>query len=117
MNEELKPCPFCGKECYHVQYKDGMQWCFNCLHCPMEYYTDIEDEQEAIKAFNTRHHPPQANGKCCDNGNFGQANICPHCGYCPTCGRPWGNFNYPQQPYPINPYTQPQVWYGSNMWS
>jgi hypothetical protein len=23
--------------------------------------TDIEDEQEAIKAFNTRHQPPQAN--------------------------------------------------------
>lgn len=25
--------------------------------------------------------------------------ICPSCGYCPTCGRPRGNFNYPQYPY------------------
>ena len=30
---------------------------------------------------------------------------CPHCGYCPTCGRPYGNYNYPYYP-PM----YPQVW-------
>ena len=35
--------------------------------------------------------------------------VCPQCGYCPCCGRPRGNFNYPTYPYPWNP-----VWCGDS---
>jgi hypothetical protein len=28
--------------------------------------------------------------------------ICPNCGYCPCCGRPYRNYNYPY--YPAYPY-------------
>lgn len=34
---------------------------------------------------------------------------CPSCGYCPCCGRPRGNFNYPTYPnwpYYLGPYYQ-----------
>jgi hypothetical protein len=35
--------------------------------------------------------------------------VCPQCGYCPCCGRPRGNFNYPQ--YPTYPYLNPYPYY------
>ena len=31
-----------------------------------------------------------------------QNHICPNCGYCPCCGRPYGNWNFPH--YPTYPY-------------
>lgn len=35
--------------------------------------------------------------------NYNKLNgSCPQCGYCPCCGRPRGNFNYPT--YPTWPY-------------
>ena len=33
-----------------------------------------------------------------------QQRTCPNCGYCPCCGRPYANFNYPTQPYWGWPY-------------
>jgi len=29
--------------------------------------------------------------------------VCPQCGYCPCCGRPRGNINYPSYPWPYYP--------------
>lgn len=44
--------------------------------------------------------------KLAEQYNQGHAHIsqqvCPQCGYCPCCGRPRGNFNYPT--YPTWPY-------------
>lgn len=31
--------------------------------------------------------------------------VCPNCGYCPCCGRPRGDWNYPISPYPHWPIT------------
>lgn len=38
------------------------------------------------------------------DGYYSQSKTCPNCGYCPCCGRPRGNFNYPAQPYWGWPY-------------
>ena len=38
--------------------------------------------------------------------------IFPNCGYCPCCGRPRGNWNYPINPgYPTYPYYPPHPYY------
>lgn len=37
------------------------------------------------------------------NTNPVHLGICPNCGYCPCCGRPRGDWNYPINPYPYWP--------------
>lgn len=34
---------------------------------------------------------------------------CPHCGYCPTCGKP---YNYTPYYPPYNPYPYPNITWG-----
>jgi hypothetical protein len=41
------------------------------------------------------------------NASHNHIQPCPHCGYCPTCGRPYGTQPY-YPPWP-NPY---MPWYG-----
>ena len=45
-------------------------------------------------------------GNLQDYKDLAKAQVCPHCGYCPTCHRPIGNWNFPQYPYyPYQPIT------------
>lgn len=37
---------------------------------------------------------------------------CPNCGYCPCCGRPRNNWNYPYWQNPNGPYYWNQMTYG-----
>lgn len=46
--------------------------------------------------------------------------VCPHCGYCPTCGhggfipQPWPRYPYEVgDPIPMFPYTTPYICYGT----
>lgn len=61
MNEELKPCPFCGGEAVMQKrvgatgrdgYKVYRIYCSKCgvIQCDMEYYS----ERDAISAWNRR---------------------------------------------------------------
>ena len=88
---------------------------------PKEWYYDKNDHgkikfkpsdvipppvQESMEDFK----PNPESGKS-EIGQYSQGHghinqqVCPQCGYCPCCGRPRGNFNYPQ--YPYYPWTQP----------
>lgn len=57
MNENLKPCPFCGSKQVEVrQIKDG--WSIgcattNCL-CQWWFTRQFTDKEQAIKAWNRR---------------------------------------------------------------
>ena len=51
------------------------------------------DGLEAMKKFAEEHNKMKQ-----------PSGTCPHCGYCPTCGRPNNNLNWPVYPYyPYNP--------------
>ena len=56
MNDELKPCPFCGGEAdlNNVSVKLGEQWLWSieCVECGV--FIDREEKDYVIKAWNTR---------------------------------------------------------------
>lgn len=56
MNNELKPCPFCGGEAdlNNVSVKLGEQWLWSieCVECGV--FIDREEKDYVIKAWNTR---------------------------------------------------------------
>ena len=48
-----------------------------------------------------------------------QQGTCPRCGFCPTCGRPRDNWNFPQYPsypwiYPSTPITPIYTYAGNS---
>lgn len=58
MNEELKPCPFCGSENIEVEDDNfgttfSSVWLVECLTCGVRSATD-ERESSAIKGWNAR---------------------------------------------------------------
>lgn len=58
--EDLKPCPFCGCEAELLEYDDEVEIRVNhkegCWISEFNgFYIEIYDEQEAIKAWNTRY--------------------------------------------------------------
>ena len=66
MNNELKPCPFCGSEavleCRDEDYNDDwIVYCLNldgeCEFCPCTKYH--ETAEDAIEAWNTRYQEEQ----------------------------------------------------------
>lgn len=54
MSEKLKPCPFCGEEPSHP-----LRGLIHCEgeSCPISPYVDVDDDVQAIKAWNTRAEP------------------------------------------------------------
>lgn len=58
---ELKPCPFCGKQ-PHSYWQSGGEaedcgyWAVECCHT----FVHLDDEPEAIAAWNTRNQPTEA---------------------------------------------------------
>ena len=58
MNEELKPCPFCGGEAAIKEYNDGSGgvYCTGCKFEPLMHasYHCQEDKPKAIKEWNAR---------------------------------------------------------------
>lgn len=61
-DRELKPCPFCGGGCWvnKEQYKPGVGYLYS-VHCPTCHYSydgfELNTEEKAIKAWNTRTRP------------------------------------------------------------
>lgn len=55
MNEELKPCPFCGSDDV-VVYSDHGAWRGACLDCDSEGRPTGEHER-AVEAWNSRTSP------------------------------------------------------------
>lgn len=102
MNDELKPCPFCGGEArtfefsWHASQFGGHMfekpyWQVICESCKAAI-GDFDSKAEAIEAWNTRAERTCRNtqhdtdfmcsvcGKCVDNGRILGFNHCPNCG-------------------------------------
>ena len=65
--EKLKPCPFCGADA-ELKLVDGLYW-VQCggMECRVTSCTDgINDDEEAIKWWNTRPTEPEV--ECCNCG-------------------------------------------------
>lgn len=55
---ELKPCPFCGSHADGViiTYETGEQTYYvTCSECSNAQTDDYDDQQDAVRAWNTRH--------------------------------------------------------------
>jgi len=59
---DLKPCPFCGGDAFHIQSWEGDSHDVGCFNgeCPVEPHAWAETEVEAIAAWNTRAVDPAA---------------------------------------------------------
>lgn len=54
MNEELKPCPFCGSDDVELEYDSFIDYCIiECRECGVER-NRCWDEDDAIELWNTR---------------------------------------------------------------
>jgi Lar family restriction alleviation protein len=54
MNEELKPCPFCGSATKVIRMFTGM-YCVGCKPCgAIVSFMGKEEREEMIKAYNGR---------------------------------------------------------------
>ena len=59
---DLKPCPFCGGDVFHIQSWEGDSHDVGCFNseCPIKPNAWAETEDEAIAAWNTRAVDPAA---------------------------------------------------------
>lgn len=55
MNNELKPCPFCGG--MNLYYAEGMFYAVECADCGGKVVGAYRTEEEAVKAWNRRVQP------------------------------------------------------------
>ena len=51
MNEELKPCPFCGNEAEMLNYSEN-EWLVHCPACSGMVERWRETEEEAVEQWN-----------------------------------------------------------------
>jgi len=59
------------------------------------------NSEDTLKQFKEQMQKQGQTGSA--NINHLTGGVCPHCGYCPTCGRPYRDYNYPYYPS-IQPY-------------
>ena len=83
------------------------EWCSECLN--MKELRDLKAKwAEEAKAEAVSAH------SCAETVNYSTSGVCPHCGYCPTCGRARGWKSNPWT-VPYRPWdgTGSPIWYWS----
>lgn len=86
MDNELKPCPFCGGEATRVNNLIPKEWHVVCLECDASTGF-CETEQGAVTTWNRREVPAYKAGYK-DGYQIGKSEVCT----CKNIGEPKGSF-------------------------